>query len=103
MLVLLVATTLSVYNPWGLTAYGRRRLNEQQKKTSNRKTSIKKIPVVVYSAGTYSAGYPDVYHFTSCKRWFRSSLANRDIGHNHSHHHLDPKCRKDFKSRLSCV
>lgn len=42
MLVLLVATALSVYKPWGLTAYGRRRLNEQQKKTPNRKASIKK-------------------------------------------------------------
>ncbi|MFN4315343.1 MAG: hypothetical protein ACK4E0_13665 [Chitinophagaceae bacterium] len=42
LLVLLVATTLSVYKPWGLTAYGRRKLNEQQKRAPNRKTAIKK-------------------------------------------------------------
>jgi hypothetical protein len=42
LLVLLVATILSVYKPWGLTAYGIRRLDEQQKKIPNRNKSIKK-------------------------------------------------------------
>lgn len=42
LLVLLVSTTLSVYKPWGVTAYGQRRLNEQQKKVPSRKTAIKK-------------------------------------------------------------
>lgn len=42
LLVLLVATTLSVYKPWGLTTYGQRRVNEQQKKVPSRKTAIKK-------------------------------------------------------------
>ena len=47
LLVLLVATTISVYKPWGVTAYGIRKLNEQQKRTSNRKTTIKK-PWLLY-------------------------------------------------------
>jgi hypothetical protein len=42
LLVLLVATTLSVYKPWGLTAYGNRKLNEQQKRAPSRKTVIRK-------------------------------------------------------------
>jgi hypothetical protein len=42
LLVLLVATTLSVYKPWGLTAYGQRKLNEQQKRAPTRKRPIKK-------------------------------------------------------------
>ncbi|MCA0398836.1 MAG: hypothetical protein LCH51_15660 [Bacteroidetes bacterium] len=42
LLVLLVATTLSVYKPWGLTSYGQRKLNEQQKRAPIRKTTIKK-------------------------------------------------------------
>ncbi len=31
LLVLLAATTLSVYKPWGMTAYGRRKQHEQRK------------------------------------------------------------------------
>lgn len=42
LLVLLVATTLSVYKPWGLTAYGKRKLIEQQKRVPGHKTAIKK-------------------------------------------------------------
>lgn len=42
LLVLLVATTLSVYKPWGLTAYGQRKLIEQQKRVPGHKTAIKK-------------------------------------------------------------
>ena len=42
MLILLIATTLSVYKPWGVTPYGLRRLQEQQKRASNRRQTIKK-------------------------------------------------------------
>ena len=42
LLVLLVATTLSVYKPWGVTGYGQRELNGQQKRAPGRKTNIKK-------------------------------------------------------------
>lgn len=42
LLVLLIATTISVYKPWGLTTYGQRKLIEQQKKLPGHKTSIKK-------------------------------------------------------------
>lgn len=42
LLVLLVATTLSVYKPWGVTGYGQRKLNGQQKRPPGRKTDIKK-------------------------------------------------------------
>lgn len=42
LLVLLIATTVSVYKPWGLTAYGQRKLTELQKKVSGRKTTLKK-------------------------------------------------------------
>jgi len=47
LLVLLVATTLSVYKPWGITPYGLRRLNEQQKKVPVRKSTRRK-PWVLY-------------------------------------------------------
>lgn len=42
LLVLLAATTLSVYKPWGVTGYRQRKLNEQQKRAPGRKTDIKK-------------------------------------------------------------
>jgi|GEM_PF-3219192 len=32
LLMLLVTTTISVYKPWGMTGYGKRKLNEQGKK-----------------------------------------------------------------------
>jgi hypothetical protein len=42
MLILLIATTLSVYKPWGLTPYGLRRLQAQQKRAPSRKLTIRK-------------------------------------------------------------
>lgn len=42
MLILLIATTLSVYKPWGVTPYGLRRLQEHQKRASNRRQTVKK-------------------------------------------------------------
>jgi len=42
MLILLIATTLSVYKPWGVTPYGLRRLKEQQKRAPNRRLTLKK-------------------------------------------------------------
>jgi hypothetical protein len=42
LLVLLVTVTLSVYKPWGLTPYGLRRLQGQQKRTINQGQMIKK-------------------------------------------------------------
>jgi hypothetical protein len=42
MLVLLIATTLSVYKPWGYTPYGLRRLQEQQKRAKSRRLTVKK-------------------------------------------------------------
>lgn len=42
LLVLLFTTTISVYKPWGMTAYGKRKLNEQGKRISGRKLIIKR-------------------------------------------------------------
>lgn len=42
LLVLLVTATLSVYKPWGMTPYGIRKLNEQQKRVSRRPQNTKK-------------------------------------------------------------
>lgn len=42
LLVLLVATTISVYKPWGMTKYGVRKLNEQGKKTPANTIAIRK-------------------------------------------------------------
>lgn len=43
MLILLVATTLSVYKPWGVTPYGLRRLQQQQKRVSRRPQATTKL------------------------------------------------------------
>jgi hypothetical protein len=43
MLILLIATTLSVYKPWGVTPYGLRRLQQQQKWVSKRPNATNKL------------------------------------------------------------
>lgn len=47
LLILLVATTLSVYKPWGRTPYGIRKLQDQQKSVPVRKSTGRK-PWVLY-------------------------------------------------------
>lgn len=47
LLVLLAATVLSIYKPWGLTPYGRRRLS--QAATASVSTSATSIPWKVYA------------------------------------------------------
>lgn len=38
LLMLLVTTTISVYKPWGMTGYGKRKLNEQGKRVPDRRS-----------------------------------------------------------------
>jgi len=42
LLMLLVTTTISVYKPWGMTGYGKRKLNEQGKKAPASKSTMRR-------------------------------------------------------------
>jgi hypothetical protein len=56
ILVLLVTTTLSIYKPWGLSAYGRRRLGTATAAGSDPRRSNLKIALVVALALATFAG-----------------------------------------------
>jgi hypothetical protein len=52
LLVLLMATVLSVYKPWGMTSYGRRKLSEQRRHRATGNTPSLVEPIGVAKAGS---------------------------------------------------
>lgn len=50
ILLLLVATTLGVYKPWGLTRYGRRKQQERRKKVEQQPDNKTPLGVKIFYA-----------------------------------------------------